>query len=395
MLYTLLTNSLLLQCLAAEQLSCSDQVAKLDSVSLLQSRGVQIDYGDESGPADSATTGLGASGILALLAEHEAHPSNSEQAKPTAKTDTAMLTTRDSSVQSLASGWSTFFVFVLLLCISWLICAVCGYMNMRRKEREQLEARVTSVLIPQDVIEEFVQPPEVLPAGGSPPMSSGWGARLSPFSSSKSPLGSGAFPLAVAAPSSKTWQPPDMPPPLDKSSMPVTSDTQFLVAKEAISAASQGGDLQLLAVRSDIGNSIRANVRKVDGDFYLDVSKQEGSSPSAMVRLTNKDAAPKALSFFGPPAQNGPQIYGPDGTIYGIMEISSTGAQLISSTTGLPVLTMDGDMKNSNFIVRTKIGLELAKVTCNSDKVDICMHVGADPSLISASVLTAILSFQM
>jgi len=301
-------------------------------------------------------------------------------------------------MDSVGFGWSTIFIGVVMLGLIGFTCAIVSYASNQRKG-DQLETRVTSVLHPQKARENLVQPPETsaLPGGVSPQFpqrSPNPPYRLSAFTSSRSPK---APQVSVPDPTAV----PDMPPMLDASGIPLPTEARLLVAKDVMLAAAKGGDLMLLAPYG--APLMRANVRKVDGELWLEVSMHaEGSTPCAMVRLTNKDAMwlPAGVSFFGPKPSHGSEIYGPDGSFYGTVEINSVGAKLISSTTALPVLDIGGDIKSLQLTVRTKSGLELATVSCHgtasgNDNVDICVHRGADLGLVVASVLTVFLSFQV
>lgn len=145
---------------------------------------------------------------------------------------------------------------------------------------------------------------------------------------------------------------------------------------------------------------LRATVRKVDVDLWLEVTMQvQGGSPSSMVRLTNKGATPK-MQFFGPKPATGPEIFDSNGNFYGIVETNRSGTgRLISSTTGLPVATVDGDMRQLELTVRTKSGVEFATVSSrgssNIGDVSICVHSGADLALVVSLLLSVLLSAQM
>jgi len=385
-----LTATLLLVHAAEQQPSCDSQTCaaakngdhaatrtQLDSVSLLQSRGIHVEYGDDTDIDGSNAPSLQDSPVKAAL---------------------FALLTRSGLAQTVGFGWSTLIIPLVLLGLCWFLCAVVGYAKILRKE-DQLETRVTSVLQPQKVREDLAQPPqssEELPAGASPQLSVG---NLSTPRSSEASRRSPFMAKGAQAPDSLGDVPvQDMPPPLATSSTPLISETRLLLDKGATLGAIKGGDLTLLAHNS--APLMRATVRKVDGDFWLEVSMHaEGSSPSAMIRLTNKDAAAAGVSFFGPRTPTGPELYGPDGSFYGTMEISSVGARLLSSTTALSVLDIGGDMQNLQLTARTKSGLELATVSCcntgGNDNIEICIHRGADLGLIVSSVLTVLLSPQL
>lgn len=376
----------LLVCTQAEQPSCSSESCipkassartQTDTVSLLQSRGIHVEHADDTGSSAE-------------------HGSVAPAVTPAKARFSALLLQQTLLVQMcvrrLGSGWSMFLVAALMLMLCWCMCAAIGYSRMQRKE-DLLEHRVTSVLQPQKAREDRIQPPEASPtglypagaAGASPQMSA-----MSPFSNRLSPMAGILAPRQVAtAPVASS---PDMPLPLSADSAPLFSEARMQVAKDALLAAAKGGDVLLTG--SAGAPQMRATVRMVDGDSWLEISTSEaGASPSAMTRITNKDA-PAGLSFFGPKKRWSPELYGPDGSFYGTVETTSTGSQLISSTTAQPVLTISGDVRSSQLTVRTRSGLELATVegAQGGRNINISLHKGAELALIVSTILTIILA---
>lgn len=349
--------------------TCGDAPAstrrtQIDSVSLLQSRGIHVEYGEDTGPSNT---------FGALKAK-------------------ASLLTRDLLARQ-NSGWSTALVILLLIGVCWFICAVMTFTKTQRKE-DKLEARVTDVLQPQNVREDLVQPRdrEVLATHGA--------ASASPFLAQRWPFASRFSPVAaartMASPQASNVGPAmaplphDMPPSLDGLGTALMSETRLLVAKDAVLNATKGGDILLTAPNA--AQSMRANVRKIDGDFWLEVAV-EGAGQGGMVRLTNKEPTVGGVSFFGPRKQHGPEVYGPDGSLYGTVEITNAAAFLVSSTTALPVLDFTGDIRNFNVVVRTKSGLEVATAAQGSPgNINVCVHRGADLALITSALLTIFIS---
>jgi len=286
-------------------------------------------------------------------------------------------------------------VVMLLMCACGLSCLLVGQ-RRRRSRQDPLECRVTSVLQPQRV---------------SLPQESSRGAfhKETAAAFHKESLqpegGLGLLPRSSPRPGGVPLSPHqmspfhDMPPPLSLSSAPLTRKVELLVTKNQMaSAAATGGDIMLLAPTGAL--LLRATVRKVDADLWLEVTMQvQGGSPSAMVRLTNKDAAPK-MQFFGPKPATGPEIFGPDGNLYGMLEMNRAGTgRLVSATTGLPVATVDGDVRRLELAVRTKGGVEMATVSSsgssNVGDVSICVHIGADLALVVSLLLSVLLAAQI
>jgi len=232
--------------------------------------------------------------------------------------------------------------------------------------------------------------PDRSPNGVFTKPSSGWGFG-STFSAQKTVQAANSQREGVSVPH-------DMPPLLVPSSPPLDREVELLIAKDQVqTAATSGGDIMLLAPNGAL--LLRATARKIDMDLWLEVAMQvEGGAPSAMVKLSTKEV-PKA-ALFSPKPVTGPEIFGPDGGLYGMVELNRMGAaRLISSTTGQATLNVDGDVKALQLTVRTKSGLELAKVTSNGSAsylgdVKICVHTGAELALMISLLLTVILSGQ-
>lgn len=381
--------SLLLLVHAATSATCGDQIcavsestagrAQPDTVSLLQSRGIHVEYSNETGVQGASDEHRQEQLVAASV---EKAPGQ------------ALLLAEYHSILRVGSGWSTIIMLLLLLGLCWAVCALVGFARVQRKE-DQLETRVKDVLQPRLTQEEVVQPPDEA-AGAA--LRSPLAARLSPWSQSRSPGlqdSVSSRDLLPAMTSTSTLLANEM-------RLHAAKDNMFAAAKGFDEITRRGGDIMFLDSYSK--PHIRATIRKVDGDLWLEVSDVECSSPSAMARLTNKDG-PRSVPSFGTRSTQSPEIYGPDGSFYGILEISSSGAKLVSSTTALPVLDLGGDVEKLQLTMRTKSGIELATVSCDNtlssehgygeDKLHLCIHKGNDPGLVIVVVVASLFSFNV
>lgn len=363
-----------------------------DAVSMLQSRGVRIDHADDTDSLASKSAGS---------ALPPPPPPPPHRPKANLLFDSGIVFMREHSAVGAAPIVSFILVILLLVCCCWAACFLVKSFR-QRKEQDLLETRVTSVLQRQDVGEE-TKAHEQLPAGklgtagASPlwPMRSPAASRQSPLSGSPlTPRGLVASTQAAAGRNAAqdTALPFDMPPPLTKSGAQLPSEAHLVVKKGALSAASKGGELLF----STPGGApmMRASIRKVDADLYLEVAPHEdGSAPCAMVRLTHEDASTPVWPASKP--TSGPELFGPEGDFYGTFEKSSMATNLIYSTSALPVLRIEGDPKNARLFARTKSGAELARVTCSgpsaSSNIELCVNRGSELALILASVLAVLL----
>lgn len=361
-------------CLSSES-NCAADRTEPDSVSLLQSRGIVVEKADDGGASSrNAMVPPKQKTKLEPLPQPDRNkwkfeswlPAKASQQTPAAPLQQEALQDQSDSLLSyqhllqsigLASDFSfgvkMLVVLALLLAVGTL-CWLLGYRN-EKLQRESLESRVGGVL------ESIVGGKDLVQGQAS-------------------------------------HGPHDMPPPLAVSNLLLEADVELVIARnQIVSAASTGGDIMLLAPSGAL--LLRATTRKIDADLWLEIAMQvDGGAPSAMVRLTNKEVAPKA-HFFSQRPPTGPEIFGPDGSFYGMVEMNRMGARLVSSTTGQPVFTVDGDLRSLQLTVRTKSGLGVAMVTCNSTSylgdVNISVHSGADLVLLVSLVLSVIVSAQL
>jgi hypothetical protein len=357
----------------------------VDSVSLLQSRGIHVEFGDEGSSSlpsqQDVSPGVDQAALPSkiLVPPEDAHQLLSQPILPKSDMLEVPQAISEQSSTSL-SGWSILMAFFILAMPFLCVCLMLGF--SRAKELD-VESRVSSVLQHQKIaadedpvpskVSSTVGSQETLQPGGSPnsplrfspktPLVNAWlSSQMSNLSGSKDDL------------SKSGWTPPQ----LSQSNPPLANEVLLQIPRDAAESPQPGKDIVLL--EAGVRPFMRACLRKVDADMWLEVALHEPENgPSAMACLFSQ-ASPRRPTVLSQTV-NGPDIFGPDGNLYGTLEMKK--GLLIHSDTGKTVLTINGDRKNFQAIARAPNGFELATVDSPaSNVVNIHIQRGNDVALI-------------